>query len=66
MNDFYSELCSLINRYSAENDSNTPDYLLVKFIEGCLNSFNNVTKERDKWYGVHLEPANKYFLKKEK
>jgi predicted Zn-ribbon and HTH transcriptional regulator len=37
-----------INRYSAESDSNTPDFILAKFMMECLAAFNSATQQRDK------------------
>jgi len=53
----------VLNEYSAENESNTPDFILAEYLMDCLKTFNRHTKRRDEWYGVHLEPANKYFIK---
>jgi hypothetical protein len=47
---FREELISLINRYSKENGSNTPDYILARFLDGCLKAFDLATLERDRWY----------------
>lgn len=49
--DFRRELQDLINKHSMENDSNTPDFLLAEYIEGCMNTFAKVMKARDAWYG---------------
>jgi len=59
------ELETLLNGYSEENESNTPDFILAKFMLACLEQFNVATRARDRWYGVHLEPGNKYFKKDE-
>ena len=48
---FQDELRSLINRYSRENKSNTPDFILVDYITDSLNAFDKATNEREKWYG---------------
>ena len=48
---FYKELEILINRYSKENESNTPDYILSEYIQRCLLNFTITTKDRDKWWG---------------
>jgi hypothetical protein len=48
---FEKELESLINRYSMESGSNTPDYILVEYMANCLNSFHQATRLRDNWYG---------------
>ena len=48
---FRKELAALINRYSAENGSNTPDFLLAEYLTDCLDSFDRVVTAREKWYG---------------
>lgn len=49
--DFERELQSLINSCSKENDSNTPDFILAKYVQNCLDSFTSATIQRDTWYG---------------
>ena len=49
---FIKELELLLNRNCMENGSNTPDFILAKFLRGCLESFNTATSKRDRWYGV--------------
>jgi len=51
INDFEKELTTLINKYSVENGSDTPDFILAKYILGCLSAFNSATKDRESWYG---------------
>ena len=48
---FELELESLINRYSKENDSNTPDFILAHYLLGCLKVWNDCVTDREKWYG---------------
>jgi hypothetical protein len=48
---FKKELEQLINKYSQEGGSNTPDFILAHYMSKCLQNFNEITKERDKWYG---------------
>ena len=52
--DFQRELEGLINKYSMENESNTPDFILAGFLYDCLGIFNKTTKLREDWYGIHL------------
>jgi hypothetical protein len=59
------ELEELLNRHSAENESNTPDFLLARYLMSCLEAFNKVVKDRDRWYGVVLEPGNSRFISDE-
>ena len=60
MNDkdrFRSELGRLINFHSVENGSNTPDFILATYIEGCLEAFDTAVTRRDEWYGKIQEPG---------
>jgi len=47
---FHRELSSLLNRYSKENGSNTPDFLLASYLTGCLYTFNSIVNAREEWY----------------
>lgn len=49
--EFEKELEKLINKYSQENKSGTPDFILAVFISRCLDVFNGAVNEREKWYG---------------
>lgn len=55
--EFIEELDALLNRYSKENGSNTPDFILGNYLRNCLDAWNEATKARDQWYGVQLEPG---------
>jgi hypothetical protein len=48
--EFEKELESLLNRYSKENGSNTPDFILAEYLTGCLENFNNTVGKRTNWY----------------
>lgn len=53
--EFEKELEHLINRHCKENDSNTPDFILAKYLQGCLNNFNDTVNQRERWYGREPE-----------
>lgn len=57
MNNFTTELTALINRYSKENESNTPDFILAQYIEDALAAFTKASRERERWYGKGLTIA---------
>lgn len=40
-----------INRNSAEEGSNTPDYVLAEFLLSCLRAFDAAVVERERWNG---------------
>lgn len=48
---FQEELEHLINRYSMENGSNTPDYILAEYLNNCLKNFDRALTVRNNWYG---------------
>ncbi len=49
-NDFRTELENLINKYSKENGSNTPDFILAEYLILSLEAFDRATVARSKWY----------------
>ena len=57
MEDLESAISSALNRFSAENGSNTPDWILAQYLLGCLAAWNAATKQRETWYGRDLPTA---------
>ena len=55
--DLRKEIERAINRHSAENGSNTPDFILAQFLQSSLEAFDRATKEREDWYGVRHRPG---------
>jgi len=51
---FETELAALINKFSKENGSNTPDWILAEYLQRCLDNFNYTSRAREKWYGKSL------------
>jgi len=51
VSEFEKELEGLINRYSEENRSNTPDFILARYLVICLSAWNQATAQREVWYG---------------
>lgn len=51
------EIQHAINRTSAENGSNTPDFILAEFLTDCLASYDKAVKAREKWYGREPKPS---------
>ncbi len=45
--DFQKELASLINKFSFENLSNTPDFVLAEYLYSCLENFNKTIKSKE-------------------
>ena len=52
--DFRGELEEAINRYSRENPSGTPDYILAEYLHDCLNAYDHAVQAREKWYGREI------------
>ena len=44
------EICEVINRHSAENDSNTPDFVLAQYLVDCFDAFNRGVNARTRFY----------------
>ena len=60
MNDFKKELTSLINKYSIENNSNTPDFILARYLQGCLDLFANIVQQRENGMVDHFPQKLKF------
>ena len=54
---FQEELASWLNVRSAENESNTPDFILAQFMQSCLAAFNVAVQQRETWYGRDAAPS---------
>lgn len=52
--DLEKDLTDVLNKHSAENGSDTPDYVLAKYLIRCLAAYNSAVKER----GTHAMFAN--------
>lgn len=44
------DIRAALNRACAENHSNTPDFILAKYLLNCLSAFNEAVSERSAWY----------------
>jgi hypothetical protein len=55
---FQRELEQLINKYSVESESNTPDFILSEYLSNCLSTFNIAIMRREEWYGRN-KPSKK-------
>lgn len=54
---FEKRLQELINEFSMENGSDTPDFILARYLKNCIENFDAAVKEREEWYGrqQHIE-----------
>jgi hypothetical protein len=49
---FRAELEKLLNRFSMENGSNTPDFVLAGFLWNCLVAYDAAVVQRDQHLGA--------------
>jgi hypothetical protein len=56
MSEFRTELQRVINRCSKENGSDTPDFILARFLEECLEAFDNAVAVRTEWHDSQNVP----------
>ena len=54
---FEEEIREVIDRHSAENTSNTPDFVLAGYITACLRAFDTAVELRETFYGRGPQPA---------
>jgi hypothetical protein len=57
MSDFEKAIMEMINKFSMENASNTPDYILATYLNNCLNTFNEAVQQREIYYGRDPRPT---------
>lgn len=57
---FEQELESLLNKFSEDRYSNTPDFILARFMKQSLESFNAAVNWRDQWYGIAPAPGTNW------
>ena len=54
---FSEKLGDLVNTFSIENKSNTPDFILAEFMVYCLAAFEAASLRREAWFGISLDVA---------
>jgi len=52
---YVKEFEHVINSNSLENDSDTPDFILARFITDCLLAFTKACNRRESWYGAESD-----------
>lgn len=45
------DLSAVLNRYSRDNGSNTPDFILAQYLASCLDAFDLAVQARARWFG---------------
>jgi len=53
---FEEALQDLINKYSRENGSDTPDFILASYLDRCLSTFDITVRRREHWYRSESVP----------
>jgi hypothetical protein len=46
----WDEVQHLLNKYSRENHSQTPDFILAQFLASSLEAYEQAVNSRDSWY----------------
>ena len=54
-----TDICTVINQHSAENGSNTPDFILARYLMSCLRAFDYATVDRTSWYDPAIRVQGK-------
>ena len=47
---FRDDIRDVINSHARETGSNTPDFILAKYLTDCLDAFENASNWRQYWY----------------
>jgi len=59
ISEFEHDLAALINRYSLENETNVPDFILANYLVRCLESFRHTVQWTHNWYDHTTWPSPK-------
>ncbi len=51
-----NEIRNAINRVSAENGSDTPDFILADYLVACLEAFDAALRKRENGTGEKVSP----------
>jgi hypothetical protein len=55
---FQEELERLLRKHSCESGcANTPDFILAKYMNDCLQAFSRAVRWRESWYGFEMFPG---------
>ena len=46
------DLARVINKYSLEQESQTPDYILAEYMVKSLSDLNRLMRDRDYWFNA--------------
>lgn len=52
---FEKELEILLNKYSKETANNTPDFILAKYLNNCLDNFSETVSATSRWIAPTLK-----------
>lgn len=52
---FIGDLEAVINKYSKESGSDTPDFILASYMNQCFQAFDDAVNARNVWYGKGTE-----------
>ena len=50
------DLAKVVNKYSLEQESQTPDYILAEYMLKSLSDLNRLMRDRDYWYYGSVDP----------
>ena len=50
LNEFEKDLEHLINKHSLENGSNTPDFIIARYLRKCLEAYDEAATAKNNWY----------------
>lgn len=57
MSDLRKSVEGTLNKFSAENGSSTPDFILAQYLIDCLSAYDKAVVAREKWYGREPKPV---------
>ena len=50
------DIARVVNKYSLEQESQTPDHILAEYMLKSLSDLNRLMRDRDYWYYGSVDP----------
>jgi len=57
-NHLRTQISDLLNCFSRESESDTPDFILAEYLLKALEAFEDATRNREQWYGGKVKQCH--------
>lgn len=58
--DLREDLDQILSEYHQDNNSQTPGFILARYVTDCLKAFDRATRKRTKWFACDEDDDEDY------